>query len=186
MVLLKTTLTGVLLLVAGILLLTVAGPYLTVQVETVQRHDVEPHAQFLVGDVADRQYALPQGVSVFGTLDVAQAGTNQSGSIPFMVLDSQNYQLWSTGQQPDNLFTSDQQGASNFTFNTPSAGVYHFVFDNRASLYKKYVTFSVSYNEVSVSTKPDPRIPYVGWCLLAVGLVVLVYGLARKPPVSWA
>jgi len=186
MVLLKSALVGAFLLVAGILLLTVAGPYITVQVQAVQRHDVEPHAQFLVGDVADRQYTLPGGVSVFGTLDVAQAGTNQSTSIPFLVLDSQNYQLWSTGQQSNNLFSSDQQNASNFTFSTPSAGVYYFVFDNRASLYKKYVTLSVSYNEVSVGTKPDPRIPYVGWGLLAFGMVVLVYGLAKKPQVQWA
>ena len=186
MVLLKTTVIGALLLVASILLLTVAGPYITVQVQNVQRHDVEPHAQFLVGDVTDRQYTLPADVSVLGMIDVAQAPTNQSGSVQFMVFDSQNYALWSSGAQSSNLFASDQPGASNYTFNTSSAGVYHFVFDNRASVYKKYVTLSVGYNEVSVSTKPDPRIPYVAWGLLGVGLVVLIYGLARKPPVTWA
>ena len=186
MVLLKTTLIGALLLVAGILLLTVAGPYITIQVQVVQPHEVEPHAQFLVGDVADRQYTLPGGVSVVGTLNVAQAPTNQSGSVQFMVFDAQNYGLWSAGQQSNNLFTSDQQGAFNFTFNTAGAGVYHFVFDNRASVYKKYVTLSVGYNEVSVSTKPDPRVPYVGWGLLAAGLVALIYGLARKPRITWA
>jgi len=186
MVLLKTTLIGALLLVAGILLLTVAGPYITVQVQVVQRHDVEPHAQFLVGDVVDKPYTLPGDVSVFGTLNVAQAPTNQSGSVQFMVFDAQNYGLWSAGQQSNNLFTSDQQGAFNFTFNTAGAGVYYFVFDNRASVYKKYVTLSVGYNEVSVSTKPDPKVPYVGWGLLAAGLVALIYGLARKPRITWA
>jgi len=186
MVLLKTTLIGALLLVAGILLLTVAGPYITIQVQVVQPHEVEPHAQFLVGDVADRQYTLPGGVSVVGTLNVAQPPTNQSGSVQFMVFDAQNYGLWSAGQQSNNLFTSDQQGAFNFTFNTAGAGVYHFVFDNRASVYKKYVTLSVGYNEVSVSTKPDPRVLYVGWGLLAAGLVALIYGLARKPRITWA
>jgi hypothetical protein len=186
MVLLKTTLTGALLLVAGILLLTVAGPYITVQVQAVQRRDVEAHGQFLVGDVVDRPYTLPGGVTAFGTIDVVQAPTNQSAGIHFIVLDSQNYPLWVAGQQSNNLFTSDQQGSSNFTFNTPSAGVYHFVFDNRQSLYKKYVTLTVSYNEVSVNTTPDPRIPYVGWGLLGVGLLVLIYGLARKPRISWA
>jgi len=186
MVLLKTSIVGALLLVAGILLLTVAGPYLTVQVQNIQQRTVEPHAQFLVGDVSDRQYTLPAAVSVFGMINVDQAPTNQSGSIQFMILDNQNYALWSTGQQSNNLFASDQPGAFNFTFNTGSAGLYHFVFDNRASVYKKYVTLSVSYNEISVSTKPDPRVPYVGWGLFAVGLVVLIYGLVRKPPVTWA
>jgi hypothetical protein len=186
MVLLKTTLAGVTLLVAAISLLTVAGPYVTVQVPVVQRHDVEPHAQFLVGDVIDRQYSIPGSVAVIGTLDVAQAPTNQSSDIQFIVLDAQNYELWAAGQQPNYMFNSDQQGHSNFTFNTPSSGVYHFVFDNRASVYKKFVTLSVSYNEVSISNRPDPRVPYVAWGFLAVGFVLLIYGLARKPPIPWS
>jgi hypothetical protein len=45
---------------------------------------------------------------------------------------------------------------------------------------------SLGYNEVSLSNKPDTRIPYLGMGLLAVGLVVLIYGLARKPPIPWA
>jgi hypothetical protein len=186
MVLLKTTIVGALLLVAGILLLTVAGPYITVQVQNVEQHSVEPHAEFLVGDVADKQYTLPAAVSVFGTINVDQAPTNQSGTIRFMILDDQNYAFWSSGQQSNNLFASDQAGASNFTFNTGTGGVYHFVFDNRASVYKKYVTLSVSYNEISVSTKPDPKIPYLGWSLMVGGLVVFAYGIVRKPRVTWA
>jgi hypothetical protein len=186
MVLLRTTLAGITLVVAAILLLTVAGPLITDQVQVVQRHDVEPHAQFLVGDVADRDYSIPGSVAVYGTLDVAQAPSNQSGNLQFMVFDSQNYQLWASGQQSNYMFTTNQDGRSNFTFNTPSSGVYHFVFDNRASVYKKFVTLSLGYNEVSVSNQPDPRIPYVAWGLLAVGLVVLIFGLAKKPPISWA
>jgi hypothetical protein len=186
MVLLKTTLIGLALLVVGISLLTVAGSYITVQAQVVHRHDVEPHAEFMVGDVAEKEYSLPGSEVVFGMLDVSQVPTNQSSDVQFIVLDEQNYQLWSTGQQSSYLFTSDQSGHSNFTFNAPSSGVYHFVFDNRASIYKKYVTLSVGYNEVSMSNQPDPRVPYVAWSLLAVGLVVLAYGLVRKPPISWA
>jgi hypothetical protein len=186
MVLVKMTLAGAMLLVAAILLLTVAGPYVTVQVQAVQRHDVEPHAQFLVGDVTDRQYSIPGSVAVFGTLDVAQAPTNQSSNIQFMVFDAQNYQRWATGEQPNAMFSSDEEGHSNFTFNTQNSGIYYFVFNNTASVYKKYVTLSVSYNEVSISNQPDPRIPYVAWGLLAVGFVVLIYGLAKKPPIRWA
>jgi len=186
MVLLKTTLTGLALTVAGLLLLTVAAPYITVQVRVVQPHEVEPHAQFLVGDVTDRPYNLPANVSVFGSIDVLQAPTNQSSTIQFMVLDAQNYQLWTAGQQSTFLVTSNQQGLSNFTFSTPSSGIYHFVFDNRASIYKKYVTLTINYNEVSITNQPDSRLPYVGWGLVAVGLVLLVYGLIRKAPIPWA
>jgi len=185
MVLLKTALLGAFLITVGILLLTVAGPYITVQVQDIQRHDVESHAEFLVGDFTDRQYSLPASVSVFGTIDVAQAPTNQSSDVQFIVLDAANYQQWISGQQSSNIFSADEQGHSNFTFSTTSAGTYHFVFDNRASLYKKYVGFSVSFDEVSTSRQADPRTPYVGWGLLGVGLVVVVYGLIRKAPTSW-
>ena len=186
MVLLKTTLIGAILLAAGILLLTAVGPYITVPVQVVQRHDVESNAKFRVDDVTDRQYTLPGSVAVSGWLDVAQAPTNQSDDIQFMVFDTQNYQSWATGQQSNYVFASDRQGLSNFTFNTPSSGVYHFVFDDRASPYKKDVTLSIGYDEVSVNYQPDPRVPYVGWGFLAVGLVVAIYGLVRKPPISWA
>lgn len=186
MVLFKTTLAGALLLIAGILLLTIAGQYITVQVQVVQRHDVEQHAMFLVGDLADRQYSLPDSVSAFGSLGVAQAPTNQSSDIQFKVFDADNYQKWTAGQDSNFLFSKDAQGQSNFTFTSTNGGLYYFVFDNRASLYKKYVTFSLSYNEVSTSQQPDSRIPYVGWGLLGAGLVVLAIGLIKKAPIPWA
>ena len=186
MVLFKTTVAGAFLLIAGILLLTVAGQYITVQVQVVQRHDVEQHAMFLVGDLADRQYSLPASVSAFGSLDVAQAPTNQSSDIQFKVFDADNYQKWASGQQSNSLFAKDAQGQSNFTFSTTNNGLYYFVFDNTASLYKKYVAFSLSYNEVSTSQQPDPRIPYVGWGLLAAGLFVLAIGLIKKAPIPWS
>jgi len=147
---------------------------------------VELHAEFLVGDVADRPYSLPAGVSVFGALGVTQAPTNRSSDVQFLVFDNTGYQNWAAGQQSNFIFSGDQQGNSNFTFHTNNSGVYHFVFDNRASLFKKYVTLSVSYNEVSTSHQPDTRVPYVGWGLSTVGLIFLVYGLVRKPPISWA
>ena len=186
MVLLKTTLIASLMLVVGVLLLTVIGPYITMEVQVVQSHNIEPHAEFLVGDYVDRSYSLPGGVSVFGTVDPVQAPTNQSGEIQFLVFDAVNYQQWAAGQNSNSVYSADQQGRSNFTFTTVNSGLYHFVFDNRNSLYKKYVTFSASYSETSTSRQPDPRTPYVGWAVLAVGLIVLAYGIARKPPISWA
>jgi hypothetical protein len=186
MVLLKTTLLAALLVVVGVLLLTVIGPYITMEVQVVQNHAIEPHAEFLVGDYVDRSYALPGSVSVFGTIDAIQAPTNQSGDIRFLVFDATNYQEWVAGQQSNFIYSANQQGPSNFTFTTPGNGVYHFVFDNRASLYKKYVTFSASYSETSTSRQPDPRTPSVGWALLAVGLIVLAYGIGRKSRIPWA
>jgi hypothetical protein len=186
MVLLKTTVAGACLLAVGILLLTALGQYVTVEVQQVQTRPVEPHAEFLVGDVVDRSYNLPASVSTTGSVGVTQAPTNASGDIRFMVFDAGNYQKWNSGQQSDFLFSVEKQGQFNFTFTTTSGGVYHFVFDNRASLFKKYVTLSVSYSEVTVSHVPDPRVPYIGWAFLVGGGIILVYGLIRKPPVPWA
>jgi len=185
MVLFKTALVGACILIAAMLLLTTLAPYVTVEVQQVQPRDVEPHAEFLVGDVADRSYTLPANVAVSGSVDVTQAPTNASSDIRFMVLDDNNYQKWNSGQQSNFLFSADDQGKFNFNFTTTSTGVYHFVFDNRASLFKKYIILSVGYSEVTISYVPDPRVPYIGWALAVVGGILLVYGLARKPPITW-
>jgi hypothetical protein len=185
MVLFKTAMVGVCILVAGILLLTILAPYVTVDVQQVQYRDVEPHAEFLVGDVADRTYTLPATVAASGSVVVTQAPTNASGDVKFMVLDDNNYQNWSSGQQSNSLFSADDQGNFTFNFTTANSGVYHFVFDNRASVFKKYIVLSVGYNEVTLSHIRDPRVPYIGWALVVVGGILLVYGLARKPPIPW-
>ena len=59
MVLLKTTIAGFAILIIGVLLLTMIGQYITVQVQDVHRHDVEPHAEFLVGDLVDQIIQSP-------------------------------------------------------------------------------------------------------------------------------
>jgi hypothetical protein len=102
-----------------------------------------------------------------------------------MVFDDNNYQKWNSGQQSSFMFSGDNQGKFIFNFTTTNSGVYHFVFDNRASLFKKYVVLSVGYSEVTISNVPDPRVPYIGWALAVVGATLLVYGLARKPPIPW-
>lgn len=186
MVLFKTTLIGASLAIIGFLVLIVLGAYITVQVQDVQVRMVEPHAEFLVGDLTDKPYSLPGSVPVFGTVDVTQAPGNSSGDIHFMVFDSDNYEKWSAGQQANFLFSADKQGEFNFTLTTASGGSYHFVFDNHASLFKKYVVLSIAYKEITINNIPDPRVPYVAWAILGVGGVILAYGLVRKPPIAWA
>ena len=185
MVLFKTAMLGVCILVAGVLLLTILAPYVTVEAQQVQYLGVEPHAEFLVGDVADRTYTLPANVAGSGSVAVTQAPTNASSDIKFMVFDDNNYQEWNSGQQSNPLFSADSQGKSIFNFTTTNSGVYHFVFDNRASVFKKYIVLSVGYSEITISHLPDPRVPYIGWALVVVGGLLVVYGLARKPPIPW-
>lgn len=186
MVLLKTTLAGITLLVLGVLMLTVLGQYVPMEIQQVAKHEVEHEAVFLVGDLAHRSYSLPGGITVVGTVSATQAPSNQSTDIRFLVFDDENYQKWTSKAQPDALYSSDNPGLSNFTFSSRNSGVYHFVFDNQASLFKKYVTLSVAYNEVSISRVPDPRVGYLGWVLVVVGAMVLVYGLVRRAPIPWA
>ena len=182
----KTTMTGVAALVIGILLLTFAGQYITMTVQNVQRTDVEPHTEFLVGDVEQRSYTLPAGVMVFGTVKVTEAPTNQSGDIRFIVFDDQNYQKWGAGGQANFAYSTEKQGQFNYTFTSTANMVYHFVFDNRASLYKKYVTFSLAYNDVVTSQVPDPRTQYVAYAMIALGALLLVIGLSMKPKPRWS
>ena len=185
----KTTMTGVAALVIGVLLLTFAGQYITMTVQNVQRTDVEPHVEFLVGDVEQRSYTLPVGVTVFGTVKVTQAPTNQSGDIRFIVFDDQNYQRWSTGGQANSYssaYSTEKQGEFNYTFTSTANVLYHFVFDNRASIYKKYVVFSLAYNDVVTSQAPDPRTQYVAYGMIALGALLLVVGLGMKPKPRWS
>ena len=186
MVLLKTTLTGIGLLVLGVLLVTALGQYVTVEVREVQRQSVEPHVEFLVGDFADRPYSLPASSQVLGNIIIAQAPSNQTGDIRFLVFDADNYQRWLSGSQADFIYSAEKQGEFNYTFTTGTTGIYHFVFDNRASVYKKYVTLTVAYDEVTTSRVPDVRVSYVGWVLLVAGGLILVYGLVKRPSASWA
>jgi hypothetical protein len=186
MVLLKTAFSGLVLLILGVLLVTALGQYVTVEMREVHRHSVEPHVEFLVGDVADRAYSLPGSSEVLGNIIVSQAPSNQTGDIRFLVLDSDNYQKWSSGSQADFVYSTDKQGQFNYTFTTGKAGVYHFVFDNRASVYKKYVTLAVAYDEVTTSRVPDVRVGYAGWVLLIAGSLIFIYGLVKKPPPTWA
>jgi len=186
MVLLRPTLIGVVLLILGTMSVTVLGQYVTMEVQQTQRRDVEPHAELLVGDVAQRTYNLPSSVLVFGTIVATQAPSNESGDIHFTVLDNENYQKWSAGGQADGLFSAVNQGQFNYTFTTSKSGLYHFIFDNRASLYKKYVILTVAYDEVLTSRVPDTRVVPIGWTLIVVGGLVLIYGLVRKAPIPWS
>jgi len=182
----KTTISGVAVLVIGVLLLTFAGQYITMTVQNVQRTDVEPHAEFLVGDEGQRSYNIPAGVTVFGTVEVTQAPSNQSGDITFTVFDDANYQKWFAGGQANSAYSMENQGQFNYTFTSTSSGVYHFVFDNRASLYKKYVVFSLAYNVIITSQVPDPRVQYVAYALIGIGALLLVIGLLKKPKPRWS
>ena len=186
MVLLKTTVAGLAILVLGVLLLTVMGQYVTAEVQQVHRQDVEPHAEFLVGDSVDRAYNLPASSEVLGTISVTQAPSNQTGDIRFMVFDADNYQRWSAGGQANFVYSAENQGEFNFTFTPKNSGVYHFVFDNTASLYKKYVILTIAYKQITTSRVPDTRVGYVGWAFVVGGGSIFIYGLLRKPPITWA
>jgi len=186
MVLLKTSVAGAAILVLGMLLLTVMGQYVTVELQQVHKQDVEPHAEFLVGDSADRAYSLPASSDVLGTISVTQAPSNQTGDIRFLVFDADNYQRWSSGEQANFVYSAENQGHFNFTFTPKNSGVYHFVFDNTASLYKKYVTLTIAYNQITTSRVADTRVGYVGWAFIVCGGLIFIYGLLRRPPISWA
>jgi hypothetical protein len=186
MVLFKSTLLGIALLVAGVLMLSVVGQYVTMDVQQVQRHDIDTKVQFLVGDSAERDYPFSAGSPVFGSVGVTEALSNQSSDIQFKVFDQENYNKWKSTGQAETLIATPIQGTENYTFTAGKTGSYHFVFDNQASLSKKFVTFSVSYNEITTTRVPDPRMNYLTWACFIAGALILVYGLATKPPAIWA
>lgn len=186
MVLFKTALTGIAILLLGIVVVFVVAPNLTFDIQEVQQRWVEPHAEFLVGDLVDRPYDLPATTNVAGTVTITEAPSNKTSDITFLVFDSGNYQQWTSGGQAESSYSESNQASFNFTFKTETGGVYHFVFDNRVSVYKKYVILTIAYDEVTIKKVPDSRVGYIGWALAIIGAILLVYGAIRRPPVTWA
>jgi len=186
MVLLKPTIAGIGLILLGTLMIMYGAHYITIQDQEVRRTEVEPHVELLVGDVKERAFQLPADVKVTGTLRVLEAPTNRSSSILFMVMDAENYQRWVSGQDATFLLSNEMEGQSEYAFELEKAGLVYFVFDNRAALFKKYVTFSVAYEQTITTSLPDPRATYAAWGVLVFGVSVLVYGLVRRPPIPWS
>lgn len=186
MVLLKPTIAGIGLILLAVVIMTYGPQHITMQTQEVRRTEVEPHIEFLVGDLKDRAFELPAHVTVVGAMKVVEAPTNRSSSILFMVMDAENYQRWISGQEPTFILSGEREGESEYAFELEKEGLVYFVFDNRAALFKKYVTFSVAYEETITTSLPDPRVTYVAWGLLIMGALVVAYGLVRKAPIPWS
>lgn len=178
-------LTGIALLILGAFLFF-AGPQLVLVPSTqVQVTDMFHDEAFVVGDFWERSVQMDGGVTVNGSIAVSSALTGEPSEIAMLVTDDTNYQKWIAHGSPTYVFQRDMSNGQSFSFSVPRTGLYHFIFDNTNSPVKKKVTMTVDLQKQVTVNVPDKRVPYVAYGVLAIGCLVTVVGILRKPQVPW-
>ena len=184
--LLKTSIAGIFAVVVSLTFMFPLSNALTVDVPKVVTGDLIQAAKALVGDAYEKSATIEKGTKVTGTVQVRVAGGDSPGEIIFMVLDGANRTRWLAGESFAALYKNTESDQSDFFFIVERTGTHYFVFDNRASLYKKEVSFAAKYEQTVLSKEPDSRVRYFAYALLVVVIPVLAYGVIRRPPVRWA
>ncbi len=184
--LLKTSIAGILAVMVSLAFMFPLSNALTVDVPRVVIGDLIPATKALVGDAYEKSTSIEKGAKVTGTVQVRVAGGDSAGEIVFMVLDGSNHTRWLAGESFRALYKNTGSDLFDFFFTVERSGAHYFVFDNRASLYKKEVSFAAKYEQTVLSKEPDSRVRYFAYALLVAGIPVLGYGLIRRPQVRWA
>ncbi len=76
----------------------------------------------------------------------------------------------------------------NLSFVSGGNGTFHILLDNTIDpMYKKEVTLSAkySYQTTMPEVREETMLKQAGYPVAIIGVIVLVYGLARKPIVRW-
>jgi hypothetical protein len=176
-----------LLFVGSGLALAVFGP--TYVQASVANHEIGaliPESTFVVGDLQEISRNLEKGITITVTLDSKVATSNSAGALDFYVFNEVSFTEWSSGETTSAIVSKPKVATLNETFNVTESGTYHFVFDNRASLEKKRVTFESRFDRLVYVMEPDERVAYVAYATLVVGAIFTAYGIIRKPPIPWA
>lgn len=184
--LIKTSIAGALALATSLMFIFPLSSAVTVEVPKVVTGDLIPKMTALVGDIFVKSVTLEKRTKVTGTVQAKIAGSESPGEVTFIVFDSANYSRWQAGESFTALYKVTNTDRFEFAFVAGRSGVHNFVFDNRASLYKKEVSLAAGYEQTVLSREPDSRVRGVSYALLALGIPVLAYGLIRRPPIPWA
>ncbi len=175
-----------LVLVAGAIGLAILGPmYVQAAVATHEVGTLIPQHSFVVGDIQEFNRSLKKDVAVTVLVQATLATSNEPGEVDFYVFNEAAYVGWKNGQSAEAVLSKVKVSSINETFRVPESGTYYFVFDNRESLQKKRVSFECRFDRVVYVMKPDERVSYVAYGLLAFGAAVAAYGVLRKPPIPW-
>jgi hypothetical protein len=181
---------GIAIVALGLLLLFFGTQTQTIDVPKTETKMLFDRSTLTVGDSAYRSADLMANLTVLCTGSVTIPASNESGDINLYVMDKANFQKWQSGDRSVNFVVQRLRTSQiDVSFVTVRADTYYFVFDNSYStLFKKEVTFSVSYQYTTIhhETLEDRSLNTYGYPLIVIGAIVTIYGLARKAEVRWA
>jgi len=153
-----------------------------------------------------RKTVLNAGITILVSLKVTgMVGGGNKACIDLYVLNNMSYANWLRKEaehrkdiswfmkEEDLKYISvEVHGTGNYTFNTDHTGTYYFVLDNsgRCSKIISFKLFEVERVETEPSTSGNnqltERLSLVsGAGLLALGLILLLYGFSSEPPPTW-
>jgi len=186
----RATLGGTSLVILGILMILFGSYTYTINIPIVESETVLDNISFTVGDVKVYEADFFENVTVTCNASINIPTTGDSGDINFYVLRGEEFQRWKNGEK-DIIYIIELTmiKSINASFQTDKQGTYYFIFDNTFSeLYKKEVTFSstMEYATYVEEIRENNRIEYIGYFAVVIGVIVTVYGLVRKPEVTWA
>lgn len=184
------TLGGITLVILGILMILFGSYTYTIDIPIIESKTVFDKISFTVGDVKIYEADFLENVTVTCNASINIPTTGDAGEINFYVLSGEEFQRWKSGEK-DIFFIIELAMITNIntSFQTDKQGTYYFIFDNTFSeLYKKEVTFSSTMEYVTYveETRENNNIVYIGYFAVFFGVIVTVYGLIRKPEVTWA
>ncbi|MBS7625729.1 hypothetical protein KEJ51_01610 [Candidatus Bathyarchaeota archaeon] len=142
-----------------------------------------------IGDFAVREIEMQSKWSVCLEGEVNIPSSTEKGKISLFVMNNTEYQKWRGGVK-DVRYIVKEEGVSNFnvTVNIDRNGFYYILLDNRDDpTYKKDVTLTLRYTfETKVpELREDRTLISIGYPIVILGVIGLVYGLIRKPEVRW-
>jgi hypothetical protein len=181
---------GIVIVALGLLLMFFATQTRTIDTPKTETKVVFERSTLTVGDYAYRSADFVANLTVVCSGSVRTPATNESGDMNLYVMDKDNFEKWQNGDRSVNFIVQKLRISQiDVSFFTVRGDTYYFVFDNSYSaLFKKEVTFSVSYQYKTIhhETVEDRSLNSYGYPLVIVGGIVVAYGLLRKAQVRWA
>ncbi len=184
-------LTGVVLLIVGLLAYATIPAIHTIPVETSQEIMGPKAVPVYPGYLSETP---PENVTILpgkqNELRINVTVSLQNGGLSTIRLklyteDKAQYCL--SAEQPTNCLVNKTVSNETFTVPVNSSNTYRLAFDNTGSTSSKSVTFSLFLygNSVQTIVAKDGSFNFVGLGLSAIGFLVVLYGASRKTVIPW-
>ncbi len=187
----KFVLTGIVLLIVGLLAYATIPTIHSIPVETSQNIVGPKAVPVEPGFLAETP---PENVTIFpgknNTLRVSITVALQNGglsTIQFKLYPKDKAQSCMSPDQPTGCLINKTVSNETFNVHVNSSNTYRLAFDNAGSASPKNVTFSLFLfgNSVQTTVTKDGDFNLVGLGLGVIGFLVAVYGVSRKTVIPW-